>query len=273
MLTTLLAGVAVELVFPENGAMNVPTNARVVVAYDYLQYGDPEDTLGVPLVVAVDGSARAGALVHVGRTVFGGSGEVDYGRYLAIYTPVPGFAAGETVVVTLSTMYAPERGGVSFVVGTEADTAPPIGGEIVDADAFDNTSADDDDPGDAHYFGYEATFAPGFDAEGPAFLLLDATAQADAGEPLTDPYVVTGTHFYHGGLNGDWAQGRLRLASQVEDLAGNRGPIDEVFVPLPEYGEGGCRCAVDPSHGGAEGGGVLLGGAIAAWLRVRRRAR
>lgn len=263
----LLATLAVEAILPADGAIGVPTNTRVVLVYDLWDYAEPEN-LGSPFTVAVDGTDRNGTLVHVGEKTFGGSGEVDHARHLAVFTPEPEFAPGEIVVVTLSTMFTFTPGSSSFVIGAVADLTAPTGGKILEADAFDNTNADDDDPGGSHYFGYEATLAPGADAEGFVFLLLDASTQEHAGEPLGSPYVLENTYFRDGGLN-SWAKGRLRIASQAEDLAGNRGAIDEVFVRLPTYG-GGCRCAVGLERDRSPALTAVAIGAAAWYLRRRR---
>lgn len=259
---------AVIAVHPSDGVPDVPPNSRIAVEYEHAS--NAPSALPGHFTVAVNGTSRAGTIVRVGEFAIGGQGLVVHGRYLDVFTPQAPFAAGDTVVVTLSTASFPSRAATAFEVGSEIDTTPPGGGEVVEAEAVESFCNDDDDPGDVDCFSYQATFVPALDAEGPAFLLLDVTYGSTTGAPLEAPFLVVDASFGQSGIEAP-DDDRLRLATQVEDLAGNRGPLAETFVPLPDFGSGGgCRCSVDATAPQPKALLLMVIAAlIARWIRWR----
>ena len=241
LLTVLVA------VHPGDGATDVPLNSRIAVEYDQT-WLDPSALAG-PIGVAVNGTSREGAIEHVGAFLYGGLGAVVHGRYLDVFTPQTPFSEGDSVVVTLSTASFPTRGAVMFTVGSAVDLDPPTGGQIAYVRTFESESTDDDAPdGNDNYYQYDVTFEPASDGAGPAFILLDVTSMDEVGQPLEAPFVVKENFFQEDGVNAR-LQGRLRLASQAEDLAGNRGELRESSVRAPSFGDSsGCQCALDGSR-------------------------
>ena len=242
-----LGTVQAQAVHPENGAVDVATNARVFVEY-YSDSTSDETDLALDIDVLVGGTSLSGSVSHVGRYATAGLGLVVHGYRLAVFVPDAPLPDSSTLSVTLSTAFGWTGGTSYFQTGTLADEAPPTGGVILEASTFDNRDADDDDPGDQAIFGYEATLSPASDGEGSAFLLIEGTSPELLGQPLVSPFVVAGSTFVNAGLNtqeGDV----LRVAAQAIDMAGNSGVLHEMLIPLPRNRTKapGCTCSVSRS--------------------------
>lgn len=262
----------VEAVHPSNGAFGVPTNSNVWFVLDTGDFFYEIPLSGI--AVLVDGTARGGSIATQGRLTYEGNGFPIHRKRLATFTPDPPFAPGDHVVLTLATYLGWTQGNVAFDVGTTIDLNAPTGGQILAVTSHDSTNGDDDDPGNAHYFGYSAEVAPALDDQGPALDLIELTGIAAVGQSVGETaHVLVGTRFENPGLNPNGG-GRARLASQPIDLAGNVGELQETTFALPPIPRGNCFCHLGTASSPGPGAAIPIAIAFAGyWFLVRTRAR
>lgn len=116
-------GVQAREVFPENAAVDVPTNARVIVEYEWYQLGDPGNVL--ELRVQGGGTVAAEASQSDGRGLY---------KILTPSSPLQSATTYElldTLSFDCPVEYPPSCLGdpvviATFTTGTGADTTPPV---------------------------------------------------------------------------------------------------------------------------------------------------
>ncbi len=258
------AGVCLHPIWPEDGAVDVPTNARIWIHYDVA------GTFGVDAILRDDSGAEVAVTSEV---IDGGKLELVSPLLLLLTPEAPLVAGGEYTLELMPEMnVCAEPELMTFSVGNGEDGTPPEFGGIQSVDAWFIEGAGATGPCDVgpdrHH--YEVI---GAETSGVAAYRLYEQGEL-VGVSWTPTLVsqVTGS--------GD-APDRCFVMRAV-DLAGNEDPNDDLHCLVPAEGDDDDSAGDDDSGGGdctcrhefrTLGAGWVLAALAGLYLGWRRRKR